>query len=58
MTLVRECPIDSDEDPNRPHDQLRCPRSGKTIGLFVRRLDEIIGQHPHENALAGQVNWL
>jgi len=34
------------------------PRSKKTIGLFVRRLDEFLNRHPREDALVGVVAWL
>lgn len=34
------------------------PRSKKTIGLFVRQLDEFLERHPREDALRGLVAWL
>lgn len=34
------------------------PRSNSTIGLFVRKLRDLLEAHPQEEALRGQVRWL
>ena len=34
------------------------PRSSKTVGLFVRLLDDLLNDHTGENALYDQIRWL
>jgi hypothetical protein len=34
------------------------PRSEGAIGIFVRRLDGFLREHPADDALADQVHWL
>jgi hypothetical protein len=34
------------------------PRSRRTIGLYVERLDELLERHPSQDALRGRTVWL
>lgn len=34
------------------------PRSRRTIGLYVERLDELLERHPGQEALRGRTLWL
>lgn len=34
------------------------PRGGMTIGLFVQRLDELMGRHPGDDDFRNRVEWL
>jgi len=39
-------------------DDHSLPRSAQTIGIYLRLLDDLLAQHPAEDALCDQVRWL
>ncbi len=59
MPLVREGAARGDRHQGVVFTSPRSmPRSVRTIGLYVERLDALLREHPADDALADQVRWL